>query len=328
MSKIVAAAGSSHSPVLAQEPSVMWKMRADWDRTYDELYDESGRVRSYEELEDRAGTTYANDVTAETWDRRYELAQNSIDRLSADLKAQSLDLVVIIGDDQEELFGFQNLPAISVFYGATMTMEDPDSENHGRPIPAEIQRRLGNDGATYPADAEAGRHIIESLMIQDFDVASTNKEPDGTGFGHAYGWVLGRLLKDSVVPAVPIMLNTYFPPNQPTAGRCFDLGRALRRAIESLPGDRRVGIVASGGLSHFVVDHDLDRGVLEAMRTHDGDHLRNLTQAQLKSGTSEIRNWITVAGASEHLDHQWTEYIPAVRTLGGTGIGLAFGMWT
>ncbi len=328
MSKIVAAAGSSHSPVLAQEPAVMWKMRAEWDKTADELYDPSGQLRSYEDLAAQAGDKFAADLTAETWEKRYRNAQESIDRLSADLKAQDLDLVIIVGDDQEELFGFHNLPAISVFYGETMTMENPDGGNHGRPIPAEIQRRLGNDGATYTADAAAGRHIIERLMELDFDVASTNAEPADTGFGHAYGWVLGRLLAGVSIPAVPIMLNTYFEPNQPTAARCYDLGRALTQAVATLPGDRRVGIVASGGLSHFVVDHELDQRVLEAMRTHDSEYLREIEQKNLKSGTSEIRNWITAAGASEHLNHAWTEYIPAVRTLGGTGIGLAFGLWT
>ncbi len=328
MSKIVVAAGSSHSPALAQEPAIMWKMRADWDKTADELYDQGGDLRTYAELEDRAGDRFAPDITAEVWDERFQHAQACIDRLSTDLKAQGLDLVIIIGDDQEELFGFPNLPAISVFYGDTMTMEDPDADNHGRPIPAEIQRRLGNDGATYPAHGAAGRHIIESLMEQSFDVASSNQEPTGTGFGHAYGWVLGRLLSGVTVPAVPIMLNTYFEPNQPTASRCYDLGRAVKQAVSTLPGDLRVGIVASGGLSHFVVDHALDAGVLDAMRRHDGDHLRRIEQKHLKSGTSEIRNWITVAGASEDLDHVWTEYIPAVRTLGGTGIGLAFGLWS
>ncbi|WP_051232054.1 hypothetical protein [Pseudonocardia asaccharolytica] len=314
--------------MLAQEPAMMWKLRAEQDKTYDQLHDTEGALVPYAELEARAGERFSSDIVPEIWNERYARAQASIERLSADLRALDLDLVIIVGDDQEELFDFSNLPAISVFYGEMMTMEDPDADNHGRPIPAEIQRRLGNDGAVYRADAAAGRFLIESLIEQEFDVASTNAEPTGTGFGHAYGWVLGRLLSGADIPAVPIMLNTYFPPNQPTAARCYELGQALRKAVESLPGQRRVGVVASGGLSHFVVDHDLDQRVLEAMRAHDAAFLRSIPQRKLRSGTSEIRNWVTVAGASEHLTARWIDYIPAVRTLGGTGIGLAFGLWS
>ena len=54
------------------------------------------------------------------------------------------------------------------------------------------------------------------------------------------------------------MMNTYYPPNQPNPKRCYDFGRTLRSAIEAWPTKARVAILASGGLSHFVVDEDLD----------------------------------------------------------------------
>ena len=122
--------------------------------------------------------------------------------------------------------------------------------------------------------------------------------------------------------------NTYFPPNQPTAARCFDLGRALRVAVDALPGDRRVAIVASGGLSHFVVNEALDDAVVAAMRTGDAGVLRTLPEELLQEGSSEIKNWITAVGAADGLQCEWFEYVRGYRTLAGTGVGLAFGLWT
>ena len=47
----------------------------------------------------------------------------------------------------------------------------------------------------------------------------------------------------------------------------------------------------------------------------------------LNSGNSEIRNWICMAGATEHLSLRSLDYIPAYRTPAGTGTGLCFGVW-
>jgi 3-O-methylgallate 3,4-dioxygenase len=199
--------------------------------------------------------------------------------------------------------------------------------DHGSETFNEVQRLLGMDGAVYPAHAAAGEHLIRSLVADDFDVsASAETEADG-GFGHAFAFAAGRLLAGYPVPVVPVLLNTYFPPNQPSPARCYDLGAALKRAVDTLPGDLRVAVVASGGLSHFVVDTELDRTVLDAMASADAGTLRGIDPARLNSGTSETRNWIAAAGAGAHLATRWTEYIPAWRTKAGTGIGLAFGLW-
>src|SRR3546814_5049416 len=94
------------------------------------------------------------------------------------------------------------------------------------------------------------------------------------------------------LPIVPLALNTYYAPNQPTPRRCYALGQAIRRAVESYPEDIKVGVIASGGLSHFVVDEELDRGLIEAIRTKDVAALTSMDRAKLNSGSSEIRNWI------------------------------------
>jgi len=124
-----------------------------------------------------------------------------------------------------------------------------------------------------------------------------------------------------------VLLNTYYPPNQPTPKRCYQLGRAMRQAISAWPTDQRVGIVASGGLSHFVVDETLDRHVLDILARKDAAAIGALPTDQLESGNSEIRNWIAAAGALEHLDMKLVDYLPYYRSEAGTGLGTAFAVW-
>ena len=84
---------------------------------------------------------------------------------------------------------------------------------------------------------------------------------------------------------------------------------------------------ASGGLSHFFVDEELDRHVLDLLAKKDGDALGALPAAQLESGNSEIRNWIATAGAVEHLAMRLVDYVPCYRSEAGSGVGMAFAVW-
>jgi hypothetical protein len=325
VSTVIAVAGTSHSPMLGMEPERMWRLRAEQDRDI-ELYDAQGARRGYAELEAEAGNRYLAELTMPVWNDKYERAQNSIIRLRDGLAALAPDLLLVIGDDQEELFTPRNQPAMAVYYGAELETHQP--VDMGSPLLEEVQRRLGMDGRVYPAHRGAGLHLISSLVREGFDVASSAATETGGGFGHAFAWVVGRLLRGIPIPAVPVLINTYYPPNQPLPSRCYDLGVALRRAVSSMPGGLRVAVVASGGLSHFVINRELDEKLLSAMRAHDEAALRTLPAGQLESGSSEIRNWIAAAGAASHLSAQWVDYIPAYRSSAGTGVGLAFGLWS
>ena len=126
---------------------------------------------------------------------------------------------------------------------------------------------------------------------------------------------------------VPVILNTYYPPNQPSPRRCFDLGVAIRELVQSFPEDLRVGILASGGLSHFLVNEDLDNQVVEALRKKDYEALKSLPLRKLLSGSSEIRNWIATAAAADGLKLDWITYVPGYRSRAMTGVGLCFAHW-
>ena len=136
---------------------------------------------------------------------------------------------------------------------------------------------------------------------------------------HGWGFILQQVLggKD-LIPIVPVFVNTFYQPNPPAARRCYDFGVALGAAIESFPQDLRVGVVASGGLSHFVIDEDLDRGLLQALTGKDKEFMVSLKDDELRSGTSELRNWVAVGGATgRHRAHRPGRRLRAVLPVGG-----------
>src|SRR5437762_13624466 len=99
-------------------------------------------------------------------------------------------------------------------------------------------------------------------MDEEFDVAHSTHLSRAEGVGHAFSFVYTRVMHGEVVPHVPIMLNTYYPPNQPRPGRCYDLRLAIKRAVESWDSEARVAVSASGWLSQFVLTEELLGAVL------------------------------------------------------------------
>src|SRR6266545_1407018 len=151
-----------------------------------------------------------------------------------------------------------------------------------------------------------------------------------SGLPHAYGFIYRRIMQENFVPAVPLFINTFYPPNQPSVRRCFSLGKALADAIASWDADLRVAVIGSGGMSHFVVDEELDRGFLDAMQRKDADALISIPPYNFRSGTSELKNWIPVAGAMNEvgLEMSLIDYQPLYRSAAGTGSGMAFAYWS
>jgi hypothetical protein len=137
-------------------------------------------------------------------------------------------------------------------------------------------------------------------------------------------------LRDKPMPIVPVLINTYFPPNQPTAKRCYDYGKALGRAIKSWDTKARVAVAASGGMSHFVIDEALDKRLIDALLNRDEAALTSEPEYSFRSGNSEIKNWIIVAGICAETDMEMTvhDYVPCYRSEAGTGSGMAFATWT
>lgn len=329
MAKIVLGLAASHSPLLTLDwPE--WQHRATSDLANNALNLSDGRFVSYEELAAENGAPYGALATPEQFEQAAERCQAGLDRLAEKLEAAAPDVVVVIGDDQGELFALSNTPAISVFYGDEIATSD--MFGRGNP-PAWVQKMAEGYAMDvvhrFPGSPKLALDVISGLIARHVDVGATSRVDDPTvaGFGHAFGFIYERLFRDRAIPMLPILLNTYFPPNVMRSDRAFHVGQVIRAAIEESPVDARVAIIASGGLSHFVVDEELDRRVLEGLDPAKNALLNDIPPAALNSGSSEILNWIMTAGAVSHLPLQWADYEPIRRTPAGTGIGVGFACW-
>ena len=216
--------------------------------------------------------------------RQAEICENALNRLCAYLEDAAPDVVIIIGDDQEELYSLANNPAVSIFYGEQIVTH---GEKFGRGERPEWMRKMArgyamDEARTFPAAASFARELIAGLIDRHVDVAAASHVEDSSsaGFGHAFGFVIRRLFGSRTIPVVPLLLNTYYPPNVPTAARSHDIGRALRAVIDASPSRYRVAVIASGGLSHFVVDETLDRRVIEGFEPGKEELLRTPSRAQ------------------------------------------------
>ncbi|MPW22338.1 extradiol ring-cleavage dioxygenase [Paraburkholderia sp. CNPSo 3157] len=329
MARIVSGIATSHTPLLTLG-AAQWIHRANIDYENPKLNLSDGRLIPYADLLAEVGPRYAGEIDVASLSLKEQACNAELDKLAAALAEANPDAVVIIGDDQAELFNGANQPAFAIYHGAIAhtidKLQDPATPDWLRTVRRGYMLDRVHELKCAP---ELALQLITGLIDEDIDVAACDRveNPLKQGFGHAYGFVVKRLFGDRQIPIVPVLLNTYFGPNVPSARRCHDIGRAIRRVVESWPDDLRVTVVASGGLSHFVVDEPLDRKILAALENRDADFLRNLPRGALNSGSSEILNWVTAAGALEGLQVRSCEYLPLRRTPAGTGVGAGFVTW-
>lgn len=329
MARIVLGLGASHTPLLTLTAQ-QWQHRAAVDLANKELNLSDGRFVSYDQLLAEVGPRHADVVSHDVLARKEQACQQGLDRLADALAQAAPDVVLIVGDDQRELFSPANQPAIGLFHGGEVVMMGKYGHDELPDWLRDMGRGYWMDRNHVARGAPAfALDLLRGLVDQGFDVASISRvdDPAKAAFGHAYGFIVKRLFRGRDIPVVPVLLNTYYPPNVPTAARCHDLGLSIAKVVAAMPAQLRVAVVGSGGLSHFVVDEELDRRVLAAAASGDHAALRSLPRAALNSGSSEILNWVVTAGAAAALPLQWHDYQPLYRTPAGTGVGAAFAIW-
>lgn len=326
MAKIVLGLATSHAPQL-NVPASQWSVFLQKDQTDPRI--------DYQALLRRARPGIEAELTPERMKAHEAACEKGIDELRSALRLTSPDVIVALGDDQHEQFLDDNMPMFCVYYGDTLPVGTRDGRQRGdaaltgmsRAYQAAERFPLPAGRTEFPAHPSFALHLIQHLVDEGFDLTVSNQLKAEVGLGHAFTFVYRRLLPDDPKPMVPIMINTFYPPNQAPPRRCYALGQALRRAIESWEVDLRVAVVASGGLSHVIIDEELDRRVLDAMVEKDAQALCSLPEDRLTLGTSEIRNWIAIAGAMEPMEMLMAHYVPCYRTPAGTGCGMGFAYW-
>jgi hypothetical protein len=332
MAEIVVGIASSHTPQLSSGVD-MWPDHADRDRRVGEqarLLGKDGEYHSYAEILAIADPAVPEQLDPAVWAAKYRRCQDAIATLAEQLAKADPDIAIVIGDDQRELFLDDGIPALACYAGDELVDMPPDEEARARQpkgIRAAAWAVHSDHAERHPVSAPLSKHIAEQLALADYDITLLTQQPAGRSLGHAFTFPRYRLGLPATTPLVPIFVNTYYQPNVPSAARSHGVGQVVRRAVASWPEDARVAVIASGGLTHFVIDEDLDRRVLAGITERDPDRLTSLPRACLRSGNSEILNWVAAAGALSGLTATAVDYVPGYRSPAGTGTGMAFAYW-
>jgi hypothetical protein len=310
--------------MLSTEPE-HWLDHATRDHAYP-LFDADGVKLEFAELARRRNGALESAITVDAMRENFSRSEAALDVIRQALKEAAPDVCVVIGDDQDEMFHHDNMPCFSIYYGSEIVCKKPDMSKKAAALHLSAWGYYTDEPTTYPGHAKLALHLIDHLLDAGFDLSASSTQPGAMGMSHAYTFLYRRLL-DPSVPIVPVFINTYYPPNQPRAARVLEFGAALRAALNRYPDNTRVAVIASGGLSHFLVDEALDRSVLDALTEGRLPVLATLSENALKSGNSEIKNWAAAGSMMAPLKMRLIDYIPAYRSAAGTGCGLAFGIW-
>lgn len=335
MAHPVIAIGTSHGPQLVTDPDD-WPLRVIADRRNRHYY--RGVEYGFDALVRlRAGHDWTAEIAPERWRVRHAQCQTALATLADRFAAARPDIAVIFGNDQSEIFTDENIPAFAVHIGATIENIPKTPELIAKLAPGIAEAEEGycpRELARYPGHPALGRHLVSELTTAGFDVAQMSRTPIGPRgsrtIPHAYGFVYRRIMRDRVVPNVPLFINSYYEPNKPTVARCIAFGRAVAQAVRSFPGAARVALIGSGGLTHFAIDEAFDRGLLDTMAAGDIEALARIPEAMLLSpGTGEVKNWLPLAAAAAELGMKMTvlDYVPCYRSEAGTGTAMGFAYW-
>jgi protocatechuate 4,5-dioxygenase beta chain len=177
------------------------------------------------------GAAIDNHRTGEPyWQRVFE----GFERSKEWMRNAKPDVVIGVYNDHASAFSVEMIPTFAL---GTATEFPPADEGWGpRPVP------------TVVGHPDLAAHIAQSVIQDDFDLTIVNKMDVDHGltvplsllFGQPQAWP---------VKVIPLAVNVVqYPP--PTGNRCWNLGRAIRKAVESFDEDLDVMIFGTGGMSH------------------------------------------------------------------------------
>jgi len=336
MAEIVLGIWTTHGPQLSTTPE-QWMLRVPADRKRKHWF--KGKEYSFEELvELRRSENLAEKASLEARTRNHAACQAAIARVASVWKEVNPDVCVVFGNDQRELVLPEMQPAYTIFHGATFWNGPLPTERAATLPPGIGEAEWANrtkDRREYQGLPDLAELLIERGLDNGWDFAASSAWPDHpsphhhVGTPHAFAYLLRRVMEDRAVPMLPIITNTFFPPNQPRPWRCFELGQLVHRVLMEWKRDVRVAVFGSGGMSHFTINEDFDQALFKAIHNRDAAYLRAINPNLMKDGTSELLNWISASGClfETSLSGERIDYVPCYRTEAGTGTAQGFVVW-
>jgi aromatic ring-opening dioxygenase catalytic subunit (LigB family) len=232
------------------------------------------------------------------------------------LSAAEPDLLVTVATDHWTNFFLDNWPSICIGVG----------DSHGGP-PEPFLKDFPHRDLT--GDAAFGKHLFGTAIRRGFEPSISHH----LSLDHGVCLPLWRMELARLPPIVPILVNELEPP-MPSLARCLAWGHLVADAIRSYAPDRRIAILATGGLSHSIgepgmgrIEEGFDRDAIRAFEAGDEGALVALLEASLPdagNGAEEVRSWLVAHGAAGGSGFDLVDYIPAREVY----VGCAFAGWT
>ena len=255
-------------------------------------------------------------LIAREWDRlspeARETIASSFDEMGRRLAALKPDVLVMLSPDHWVNFFLDNLPSFCVGVG-------PEHDGPPEPFVAAVFPHK-----TLTGHAEFGRHLVDTAFAQGFDPAISYR----VRLDHGFCIPLWRLGLESIPAIVPIFVNELEQP-MPSVARCFYWGRLIALAVDSYPGELRVAIIGSGGLSHSIgeptmgdIDEPFDHACIDLFSRADESEISTTLKGWLPrvgNGSHEVRSWVIAHAAMGGQGLDLINYAPIPEVYVGCG---------
>lgn len=228
------------------------------------------------------------------------------------IKKVAPDVVILVYNDHASAFSVE---LINTFVLGVADEFEPHDEGYGpRPVP------------TVQGHGELASHILESLILDEFDMALANEMTVDHGLTVPLTVMYD---KPDAWPCkvIPLCVNVIKYP-QPTGNRCFNLGKALRRAVDSYPEDLKVAVFGTGGMSHQLqgeraglINQEFDKKFMDKLLLDPQallgiDHVEYMRDAG--SEGIELIMWLMMRGALKSPAEAYRFYhVPMSNTAAG-----------
>ena len=207
------------------------------------------------------------------------------------MKQEKPDVIVLVYNDHASAFDMKFIPTFAIGCGETYR---PADEGFGaRPVPP------------VPGHPDLAWHIAQSLILDEFDMTIINEMEVDHGLTVPLSMMYGHV-DEWPVKVIPLAVNVVtYPP--PSGNRCWALGEAIARAVESFPEDLNVQVWGTGGLSHQLqgpraglINREWDNGFLDRL-IGDTQELRHVPHIEYLRETGsegiEMVMWLIMRGA-------------------------------
>ncbi|PQA86919.1 class III extradiol dioxygenase subunit beta [Hyphococcus luteus] len=201
------------------------------------------------------------------------------------------DVVILVYNDHASAFDMNLIPTFAI--GCADEFKPADEGWGPRPVPV------------VKNHADLAWHIAQSCILDEFDMTIINNMDVDHGLTVPLSLMFGQP-EEWPCKIIPLAVNVVtYPP--PTGNRCYNLGKAIRDAVESFPEDLKVQVWGTGGMSHQLqgkraglINKEWDQKFLDDLSA-DPERLRKMPHIEyLREAGSEgieLVMWLIMRGA-------------------------------